>query len=149
MLPKPFTKEGLLNMLEKHLVHLKKMNEGLEMAPPSATSLHHSAGHSSIKEDVSPSQSPSTMSTWNSPGTFAGMSPANSGPYTGNHVPATFGVDPSQQYASPRGALRAVQHQAGHRRHVSDMSGGPEEMNQAKRHQQYHQSNQQLSHMGR
>ena len=36
VLPKPFTKEGLLSMLEKHLSHLKKsMHPGSGLEPPS------------------------------------------------------------------------------------------------------------------
>jgi len=38
VLPKPFTKEGLLSMLEKHLGHLKKHSQQtLELNPPQAS----------------------------------------------------------------------------------------------------------------
>jgi len=33
VLPKPFTKEGMLSMLEKHLIHLKQIHRNPEMAP--------------------------------------------------------------------------------------------------------------------
>lgn len=33
VLPKPFTKEGMLSMLEKHLIHLKQIHQNPEMAP--------------------------------------------------------------------------------------------------------------------
>ena len=90
VLPKPFTKEGLLNMLEKHLGHLKKPD--YDMMPPSATAMtQHSTAHS-IKDEASPGQSPSTMSTWHSPSQFSGISPGGSGGYLpGNQYP----MDPS------------------------------------------------------
>lgn len=35
VLPKPFTKEGMLSMLEKHLLHLKNIHQNPEAAPTS------------------------------------------------------------------------------------------------------------------
>lgn len=71
VLPKPFTKEGLLNMLEKHLAHLKKPTAGLDMAiPPSIIPQKRS-----LKGEDSPTTSPATGSNWNSPAGIAGVSP--------------------------------------------------------------------------
>jgi len=98
VLPKPFTKEGLLSMLEKHLSHLKKSGHpgsGLEPPPPVPTAssmggpapLSHqtnqgSSHRPSLKGEASPgasSASPATVSTtWNSPMQPQGMSPVTS-----------------------------------------------------------------------
>ena len=115
VLPKPFTKEGLLNMLEKHLAHLKKMPEGLDMVPPTASTLAGPIGSGgasssvahSLKEESPPEASPSTVSTaaWHSPSAFGpGMSPAGPGPYLGGPAAAgSYAVDHSGglQYPSP------------------------------------------------
>lgn len=88
VLPKPFTKEGLLSMLEKHLSHLKKSGHpgsGLEPPPPvpGGTALNNqttgSSHRPSLKDENSPGASPATVSTnWNSPMQPQGMSPAAS-----------------------------------------------------------------------
>jgi len=97
VLPKPFTKEGLLSMLEKHLSHLKKSSHpGSGLEPPSLpaglstgsmsapTSMPMIAGrapgqpssHPSLKDEITPGNSPATVSTnWNSPMQPSGMSP--------------------------------------------------------------------------
>lgn len=60
VLPKPFTKEGLMNMLEKHLSHLKKSQMGADpMGPPSA--LAHTSARQSMKGDESPTTSPASV----------------------------------------------------------------------------------------
>jgi osomolarity two-component system response regulator SKN7 len=78
VLPKPFTKEGLLSMLEKHLGHLKKHpQQPLDMNPVQASSLQASApAKRSYRSDDSPATSPATVSNWNSPGNI-GVSPAS------------------------------------------------------------------------
>ena len=86
VLPKPFTKEGMLRTLEKHLAHFKKDYVPPQQAqhqdhfanPNSSLNLnmsHISASHS-LKEEPSPAKSgsPST-SSWNSPTTI-GTSPS-------------------------------------------------------------------------
>ena len=118
VLPKPFTKEGLLSMLEKHLGHLKK---GF-------------TGKPSLKSDDSPSTSPTTIASWHSPGNLAGMPPsAGNSEYTtpsagmpqvgyvmppggGPGMPFNGSPQSRQQYPG--------QPQAGHRRQISDISGG-------------------------
>ena len=95
VLPKPFTKEGLLLMLEKHLAHLKKPNSmpgamaphpdmsHMPAPPVQPLSLNpHSSANPSIKDsDNSPSKSPATGTTasnWSSPNQIPGVSPAGS-----------------------------------------------------------------------
>lgn len=93
VLPKPFTKEGLLTMLEKHLAHLKKGHPGASLeGPPSlptgvssvsvgggaplAQQPKPASSRQSLKDETSPGASPATVSTnWNSPMQPAGMSP--------------------------------------------------------------------------
>jgi len=80
VLPKPFTKEGLLHMLEKHLAHLKKpLAEPIPtMAAPSAQSLPQTSSRQSMKEEESPAKSPTSTSNWNSPNQVPGVSPGGS-----------------------------------------------------------------------
>jgi osomolarity two-component system response regulator SKN7 len=129
VLPKPFTKEGLLNMLEKHLGHLKKPDQYAMVPPPPVGMPHGPAGHGSIKDEASPGQSPSNMSQWNSPTNFTGISPAGSGaPYQMGQAPP-YGIDQgSMQYASPTTPIGpgppGPRQVPTHRRQVSDMTGG-------------------------
>ncbi|KAK5116905.1 hypothetical protein LTR62_006626 [Meristemomyces frigidus] len=136
VLPKPFTKEGLLNMLEKHLLHLKKQPPGMEhmSAPPQPNAL--TSAKRSLKSEDSPATSPTTASNWNSPGNLTGLSPTTSshqddtfmqtgpGPYA---VQTPMGA-PHLSYAAPSGPMGAPprQQQAApsHRRALSDISGG-------------------------
>lgn len=157
VLPKPFTKEGLLNMLEKHLGHLKKQPPGMEamVAPPPS---NMSSAKRSLKSEDSPVTSPATNSNWNSPGgQHTGVSPAGStvqeDPYMqavhNNAGPAPFGVQapiqPQPMYqTSPSGPMAAPPRQpngpiqAQHRRGISDISGGAADVGgNAKRQQMY------------
>ncbi|KAJ1501753.1 kinase-regulated stress-responsive transcription factor skn7 [Coelomomyces lativittatus] len=141
VLPKPFTKEGLLQMLEKHLVHLKKPGSQVEpmVAPqPLATT------RQVLKEEESPAKSPATTSNWNSPNQVPGVSPVGSDEYmqaVQGH-PGAYGVNPMQQNmgygASQQLQMQQRQQQqaAGHRRQLSDISGGDDMNNPAKRQQQ-------------
>ena len=153
VLPKPFTKEGLLNMLEKHLSHLKKQPPGIESmgAPPQPGPL--SSAKRSMKSEDSPATSPATVSNWNSPGGLAIVSPSGSthpdDPYmhgVHNHTgpgqgpyPAQAPMAPAQMYSTspggPMGApsapLRGSSVQSGpsgpptpQRRGIADISGG-------------------------
>ena len=144
VLPKPFTKEGLLNMLEKHLGHLKKIPDGMEgLPPPSAVSLTHGSGAQSLKDDQSPAQSPSTISNWQSPSQFAGMSPVTAPPsqfMSPMQPPSGYAMDPSPlQYQSPQNpfAARPLQH----RRGVSEMQSSEDITHEAKRQRMLEQSN--------
>lgn len=127
VLPKPFTKEGLMNILEKHLGHLQK---GQEIVEPLSAAPTHSIAHSStthsLKDENSPGQSPATISTWQSPPQFVGISPINpslqaqyipniaaSGGFAINH-----GALPYQPSHADGTNPKPVQH----RRHASEMS---------------------------
>lgn len=157
VLPKPFTKEGLLSMLEKHLGHLKKHpQQPLEMNPPQAGV----SAKRSYRSDDSPATSPATVSNWNSPGNI-GVSPAggntedpymhavhnNAGP---GPTPAPYVMPPQAGMAPPPvnapmyggaslppGGLGPRPPQQQHRRNISDISGGPPDMGDAKRQQLY------------
>ena len=143
VLPKPFTRDGLLNMLEKHLGHLKQIPDGMEpMAQhPGASIPQSSAGHS-LKDESSPTQSPSTISNWQSPGQFSGISPSQAAPpHQYMHpVHSGFGQEQSPvQYQVPHtemGALRQMQH----RRQILEI-GSEDISNDPKRQRMYDQTN--------
>ena len=143
VLPKPFTKEGLLNMLEKHLGHLKHMPDGLEtMAPHQGSSLPQSSTTQSLKDESSPTQSPSTISNWQSPGQFPGISPTQATtPHLFMH-PMHAGYSQEQNAAqfppphTPLGAPRQMQH----RRQISEI-GGDDISSDSKRQRMFDQSN--------
>lgn len=143
VLPKPFTKEGLLQMLEKHLAHLKKPIahiEGMAAPQPLATT------RQVLKEEESPAKSPATTSNWNSPNQITGVSPVASNNVTDEYMqavqghPGPYAVNSMQgnlpYNTSPQLALQARQ-QGGHRRQISDISGGDELNHPAKRQQVY------------
>ncbi|KAF2195300.1 heat shock transcription factor 2 [Zopfia rhizophila CBS 207.26] len=140
VLPKPFTKEGLMQMLEKHLAHLKKpvpQMDGMVPPQPLATT------RQTMKEEESPSKSPATASNWNSPNQIPGVSPVGSnvtdeymqavqghpGPYAVNTMQGNIPYN-----TSPQMPMQARQ-QGGHRRQISDISGGDDMNNPAKRQQ--------------
>ena len=147
VLPKPFTKEGLLHMLEKHLAHLKKpvahanIGQASAMVPPSSV-------QQTMKDEESPSKSPVAGSNWNSPNnTITGVSPVASSvtdEYNMGHAAAAYGVQPLQMpgqvgmgfQTSPQMAMGLAQQQgqpSGHRRQISEISGGDDGGVQAKR----------------
>ncbi|GAB7360968.1 hypothetical protein MBLNU230_g0951t1 [Neophaeotheca triangularis] len=152
VLPKPFTKEGLLSMLEKHLGHLKKQPLGMEhLEPPQ--SQHLVSAKRSFKSEDSPATSPAAMSSWNSPSNMTGASPsgsnANDDPYMaavhGNGPPPGYGMQPGMQHGqgpmyqtSPSGQMSAPPRQGtmgapNHRRNISDISGGADMGSEPKR----------------
>ncbi|KAF2640224.1 heat shock transcription factor 2 [Massarina eburnea CBS 473.64] len=149
VLPKPFTKEGLLQMLEKHLAHLKKPVghiQGEAMVAPQPLS----ATRQILKEE-SPAKSPAT--SWgNSPNQVPGVSPVASN-VPDEHMQAVYGN--AGQYAvaqmpgnlyntSPQMTMQQAQAQArqiaGHRRQISDISGGDDMNNPTKRQQRQQQA---------
>ncbi|KAF2088433.1 response regulator, partial [Saccharata proteae CBS 121410] len=147
VLPKPFTKEGLLQMLEKHLAHLKKPVHDMDaMVPPAVQQpLPHSSNRPSLKDEDSPAKSPTTGSNWNSPGQIPGVSPVGStvadeymATVPGHPVP--YGVANAMQAGMPYSATPqmpiARQPPPQHRRQISEISGG-EDMNNPKRQQIY------------
>ena len=161
VLPKPFTKEGLLSMLEKHLGHLKKPSPGLEpMAPPGIAK-------ASMKSEDSPATSPATLTAWNSPGNLAVVSPVANQNHTDDYgppiaaaaaaTPTPFAMQPGMMAVvpaqpppgaanmtfsgSPPGApqpglrqqLHQQQAQQAHKRQISEISGG--DLADVRRHQ--------------
>jgi osomolarity two-component system, response regulator SKN7 len=144
VLPKPFTRKSLLEMLEKHLMHLKKLPDGMA-PPPSATVLPpgaQSSASQSVRDDVSAGASPaaSSVGTWNSPSQYSGVSPVTA------QMPNAY--MPQQQYLDANAAayaqnapqtpvgMRTIgqqQQQQAHRRGVSEMSGGPQDLSASKR----------------
>lgn len=155
VLPKPFTKEGLLLVLDKHLAHLKRggLAHGSDgMGAPPVQPLAHTSASQSIKDEHSPSKSPATASNWNSPSQVAGVSPSTTNmtdDYMGAvqaqagygmqpGMPTTPGIPPGYTTAQPLG----VQQNRGqpHRRQISDISGGADDhQQQMKRQQMYGQ----------
>jgi osomolarity two-component system, response regulator SKN7 len=150
VLPKPFTRKSLLEMLEKHLMHLKRIPD--EMAAPGAPM---APVQPSVRGDVSAGASPaaSSVGTWNSPGGYSGVSPVNAQvPYPmgqQQYLDANASVNTSaygSQPHTPVGARPPGQVQ-GHRRGPSEMSGGlggPQDPNSAKR-QRMNWQNQQVN----
>lgn len=86
VLPKPFTRQSLQDMLDKQLVHLRRMQapppmDGAQQAPVSA--MAQNSGATSVKTENSPGQSPgaaASMGNWQAAGPagqFQGLSPIN------------------------------------------------------------------------
>jgi osomolarity two-component system response regulator SKN7 len=137
VLPKPFTRKSLLDMLEKHLMHLKKLPQGMEQQPLSATTAPSGAASStahSVRDDMSAGASPAgSTGTWNSPSQYSGVSPVNQNMHYA-------GISSQQQYVDANGnayqagpqtpvgmrgqTMMAQQPRPTHRRGQSEMSGG-------------------------
>lgn len=110
VLPKPFTKEGMLRSLEKHLSHFKKnatfttgpsqqmqapagfVNTGAGQTPL-GLNMGQLSAPPSIKDETSPGKSPATVaSSWHSPSQMPGQSPI------GNpHSAGPFGMQSQPQ----------------------------------------------------
>lgn len=149
VLPKPFTRKSLLDMLEKHLMHLKKVPE---VQPTSATiaasGAPSSAGHSA-RDDLSAGASPAGSSgTWNSPSQYSGVSPVN----PNIHFPGMPQQQQQQHYVDANGNVAPFQggpqtpvgirgpgmiSQQTHRRGQSEMSGGNDAGSANKRQRMY------------
>lgn len=139
VLPKPFTRKSLLDMLEKHLNHLKKAPMGMDppapqqaVGAPSITQSHTSATQS-IRDDISAATSPAGSSgTWNSPSQYQGVSPIH--PNLNQYAPVphqTQYVDMNghpSNFPGPStpvsGRPSVLPPQQVHRRGPSEMSGG-------------------------
>lgn len=145
VLPKPFTKEGLITMLDKHLSHLKK-NAAASMSPMDPPLAPLSAGTKrSTKIEDSPATSPATTTNWHSPNHFSsGVSPASThaddqGYYAQGYqsiqpTPPLYNSAPGSAVGAPP---RPLQPQQPARRAISEISGGSAEMGDAKRQQTY------------
>lgn len=163
ILPKPFTKEGMLRILEKHLAPLKLpgMREyGIPLpnqdthpgyAAPTSQSMGMSVSQisapQSIKDDSPAARSPAT--SWHSPNSnsMTCPSPTSAGPQDGFNM--RQGANGSYHMAGQISGLRNMDSNAQtmaaprqgilHRRVTSDMTGGPEEHLDAKRQRMYPQ----------
>ena len=140
VLPKPFTKEGLLSMLEKHLGHLKRLADGIDPISAQQTIPPASVG-TSLKDENSPADSPSTMSNWQSPGHFSGISPTQSATSHSYLQPLSAGGYSHDQsplsYQPPHTPLSGPPSMH-HRRQISEM--GPDDIgNDQKRPRVYEQ----------
>lgn len=142
VLPKPFTRKSLLDMLEKHLMHMKKMPEG--MAPPAPVGVNPSlttvsSSARSVQDDMSQGASPAgSTGTWNSPSQYSGVSPVAPGmtmPYANymDQNAAAYQTQPTTPLNPNRPVMPAVPQalQPQHRRGPSDMGG--QDINPAKR----------------
>lgn len=128
-----------MNMLEKHLGHLKKQPPGMDPILPPPPPPGVMAGKASLKSEDSPATSPATVTNWTSPGGLAGMSPAGSvdeqylatvqghpgGPYAAG--PA-LQPGPSPQALTFSGSPMGAPRPQAHRRQISEISGGQGEM---------------------
>jgi osomolarity two-component system response regulator SKN7 len=162
ILPKPFTKEGLLQILEKHLFHLKKPSLVDPLTRPSpapavsAITLPGGRG-AHVKDEDSPQKSPATMSNWHSPNNITGMSPAGSAHtddyassmgVPGHHPVAVYGLSPhAVTQLGPNGIPYTPTGPP--RRHIGEISGGEDVAMSAKRQQMYAPPMGQLGGMGR
>lgn len=141
VLPKPFTKEGLLTMLEKHLRHLKDTRPSSDNMPPHQ--MAQLSGRPMLKDDSSSVKS-ETITNWQSPTTqITGISPTShnmneefvtalsrGGPYSldVSAHPDALNFSSERAIGPPRPAL--------HRRQISqisDVSASDEQQNDAKR----------------
>jgi osomolarity two-component system response regulator SKN7 len=166
VLPKPFTKEGLLSMLDKHLSHLKKHHGGSldTMGPP----FNNNPVKRIVKGEDSPGASSTNNSNWNSPGGMAGNSPANNNlnddPFlnpssasgynasglSSSVPPHMFAPAPQVQLSMPQRAPQQQQQQQSaqpHRRNISDISGGQMDMNNDPKRQQMYAPGQPMPQM--
>jgi osomolarity two-component system response regulator SKN7 len=148
VLPKPFTKDGMLRCLEKHLPQFKKNaqfpNQGQMQHPggfvtPNATQAplglnmgQLSATHS-LKDETSPGKSPQTATSWHSPNQLPGQSPIGNAPQ--NYMQQPMGDNrqytmtpthphPQSAYPPPQNAPLGAPRGTPHRRVMSDMTGG-------------------------
>ncbi len=121
VLPKPFTKEGMLRALEKSLARFKKSYvsppSNLQTMNPSMNlNMAHMSASQSLKDEQSPGRSPST--SWQSPNNMSGGSPSTvstggyshnmSGGYTMTTPTHTQPQGPGSYQAPPMSAARAA-----------------------------------------
>lgn len=139
VLPKPFTKEGMLRTLEKHLSQFKKgfvapqtaQHAGVFPTSTSGGPLNITMSHS-LKDEASPGRSPA--SSWNSPNQMTNQSPVTSNhsfvqTMAGNGAFAMPPMTPTHPHAhasfSGQSSVLQAPRQGAHRRVMSDMSEMP------------------------
>lgn len=152
VLPKPFTRKSLLELLEKHLMRLKKVPQGIEQQPMSATTAASGPASStaqSVRDDMSAGTSPAGSSgTWNSPSQYSGVSPVNPNmhfagmPQQQQQQQHYMDANGNAYQANPQTpvGMRApgvMAQQQTHRRGPSDMTGGVDMGNANKRQRVY------------
>lgn len=140
VLPKPFTKEGMLRALEKHLPQFKKnfpntatMSHPSGFATPtqSQTPLGLNMGQlsatQSLKDESSPGKSPITATSWHSPSQLPGQSPLGNPPAGYMQQPMRDNGPYNMTPTHPQGGFSAppigVPRAQPHRRVLSDMTG--------------------------
>ena len=137
VLPKPFTRKSLLDMLEKHLTHLKINALGIEPASQSAItpSVAQSSTSQSVVDGSSPGQSPAgSLGNWQSPNQFNGVSPIHTNLHNHyatmqNHSPYLDQSGSNSNFHSPQTpghVSRLPPQQPPHRRQISEVAGGNE-----------------------
>lgn len=149
VLPKPFTRKSLLDMLEKHLLHLKTVTPSMEV-PPSTVPTMGAQGSApqSVKEDSSPAPSPAaSMNNWQAPAQFQGMTAINPAvqqvqqvqtPYVPATPVTTAYVDHNGiQYPANQAAMNLPAVRPQNRRQLSEMSSAPDGGAMAKRQRMY------------
>jgi len=159
VLPKPFTKEGMLRALEKHLGQFKKNAQFPNSAPmphpsgfitptqsqhtPLGLNMGQLSAAQSIKDDTSPGKSPQTATSWHSPNQLPGQSPLGNAPVNYMQQPMRDGGTYAMTPTHPPGGFPAQNPAMGaprgqtHRRVMSDMTGGAPEDHPDKRQRTY------------
>ena len=144
VLPKPFTRKSLLEMLEKHLGYLKK---DAMAAPPGGGTLASSVP--SVRDDLSAAASPAgSAATWNSPSQYSGVSPVNPQMQYHGAAQQAYLDQNNSAYASQAGSTPATpgmrnvsgpaaMQSGAHRRGPSEISGGGGDMSASKRQRMY------------
>ncbi|KAL9100031.1 MAG: hypothetical protein Q9163_004548 [Psora crenata] len=148
VLPKPFTKEGLLNMLEKHLGHLKRIPDGMEPMAAQSSMPQGSVGNS-LKDESSPAASPSTLSNWQPSAPFSGISQTPGAPphsyMQPMHPSGGYSQDPSPMSYQPPHTPLGGPSQMQHRRQISEL--GPEDISNDQKRQRLYDQNMTMSQM--
>lgn len=152
VLPKPFTKEGMLRSLEKHLPQFKKnalyppttqvphpagfATPGPGQQPPLGLNIGQLSAAQSLKGENSPGKSPAAAPSWHSPNQMTGASPINA---PGNYMQQQplgdnrqYTMTPTHPHAqsgfpAPPNQGMAAPRPGPHRRVMSDMTGGPDD----------------------
>lgn len=147
VLPKPFTKEGMLRALEKHLPQFKKTAQFQNPAPmshpsgfvtpnqshaPLGLNMGQLSAGQSLKDESSPGKSPATASSWQSPNQLPGQSPLGNAPANYMQQPMRDNSQYTMTPTHPQGGFPPQNPPMGasrgqtHRRVMSDMTGPPQ-----------------------
>lgn len=164
VLPKPFTKEGMLRALEKHLPQFKKeapfpppppgqmpLSGGFVTPGVAHTPLGLTMGQlpvtQGLKEEQSPGKSPLTATAWHSPNHLPGASPLSAGGYMQPMADnRQFNMTPTHPHPqsgfpapNPRMVGPGVSTPVGaqHRRGMSDMTTPDDHLQDPKRQRMY------------